>query len=126
MNHSYETMALGDSKLNCKIRPCGFRTTGKMRKLKNTCLLSKIKTKCRIKRKNPKLAACITMYNENEDELKTTLTGLMHNYNELRNNPEFKKEDFLIFVICDGYDNIKESFLKYATEKEFFDIEALK
>lgn len=125
-NHSYETMMLGDSELNCKIRPGGFRSTGRMRKIKNTCLLSKIKTKCRLKGKNPKMACCITMYNEPESELKITLAGVMHNYNELRNNPDFKKEDFLIFVIVDGYDKITDDFLKYATNKQFFDVEILK
>jgi hypothetical protein len=82
--HSFETMALSDSKMNYKIRPCGFRKNGKMRKIKNTCLLSKIKTKCRLRSKNPKLAVCITMYNEDEEELKRTLSGVINNYNELR------------------------------------------
>lgn len=128
MNHSFETMALSDSKLNYKIRPCGFRSNGKMRKIKNTCLLAKIKTKCRIKKKNPKLAVCITMYNEDENELKSSLLGVMHNYNEMRNDPNInmKKEDFLIFIICDGFDRIPESFRKYATERNFFDIDTLK
>jgi len=111
-------MALADSKLNVKIRPCVFRSIGKMRKIKNTCLLSKIKTRCRIKGKNPKLAVCITMYNEDEAELKTTLTGVIHNYNELRLDEtlEFKKEDLVVFLICDGYDRIPETFRKFATE----------
>lgn len=67
------------------------------------------------------------MYNENEDELKNTLTGLIHNYNELRGDPklDFKKEDFIVFLICDGYDKIPESFKKYATEKNFFDVSVL-
>lgn len=112
-------MALADSQLNCKIRPCGFRSSGKMRKIKNTCLLSKIKTKCRLRGRNPKLAVCITMYNENEQELKNTLTGVIHNYNELRidKDLDFKKEDFVVFLVCDGYERIPESFKKYATEK---------
>jgi chitin synthase len=59
-------MALADSQLNCKIRPCGFRPKDKMRKIKNTCLIAKMKTRNRLKNKNPKIAVCITMYNENE------------------------------------------------------------
>lgn len=127
LHHSYETMALADSQLNCKIRPCGFRPSGKMRKIKNTCLLSKIKTKCRLKNKNPKMAVCITMYNEDEQELRNTLNGVIYNYNELRNDAslDFKKEDFVVFLICDGYDRIPESFKKYATEKNFFSLETL-
>ena len=62
--HSYETMALADSQMNSKIRPCGFRSSGKMRKIKNTCLMAKLKTKNRIRNQNLKLAVCITMYNE--------------------------------------------------------------
>lgn len=59
-----------------------------MRRIKNTCLLSKIKTRCRIRNKNPSLAVCITMYNENEDLLKYTMAGVLHNYNELKNDQE--------------------------------------
>ena len=50
------------------------------------------------------------------------------NYNELRldQSINFKKEDFVVFLICDGYNAIPESFKKYATEKQFFDLEVLK
>lgn len=121
-------MALADSKLNFKIRPCGFRKNGKMRKFKNSTLIAKVKTKCRLRGRNPRLAVCITMYNEDEEELKTTLSGVIHNYNELRLDAslEYKKEDFVVFVICDGFDRIPESFKKFATEKNFFDLEVLK
>ena len=75
-------------------------------------MLSKIKTRCKIRGAQPKLAVCITMYNEKEDELITTLRGVIHNYNELRNdeNLKFQKEDFVVFLICDGYDKIPETF----------------
>jgi len=45
------------------------------------------------------------MYNENEQELRDTLTGILHNYNELRLDKklDFKKEDCIVFLICDGY-----------------------
>lgn len=74
------------------------------------------------------MAVCITMYNENEKELRNTLTGLIYNYNELRNDESlnFKKDDFIVFLICDGYDRIPESFKKFATEKNFFNLEVLK
>ena len=35
----------------------------------------------------PKLAVCITMYNENEEELKTTMKGVMQNYNAMYLDP---------------------------------------
>jgi hypothetical protein len=80
--------------------------------------MARVKTKCRIQQKNPKLAVCITMYNEDEAELKTTLSGLFNNYNELRiNEPDFKKEDMVVFLICDGYQAIPKSFKEYAKEK---------
>ena len=60
-----------------------------------------------------KLAVCITMYNENEEELKTTLRGVIENYNKLKSDKElnFKKQDLLVFLICDGFERIPESFL---------------
>jgi len=41
----------------------------------------------------------------------------------LRNDESlnFKKDDFIVFLICDGYDRIPESFKKFASEKNFFD-----
>ena len=63
------------------------------------------------------------MYNENESELKSTLRGLIHNYNCFRSDKNFKltKDDFLIFIVCDGYNAIPESFKKHAREKGFLD-----
>ena len=41
-----------------------------------------------------------------EHELKNTLNGVFHNYNELRIDKElnFKKEDFIVFLVVDGYE----------------------
>ena len=83
-NQSYETMCLTNSTLNCKIRPAGFRPNAKYRQIKNTCMISKMKTRCRIRGKPPQLAVCVTMFNEDEEELKTTIRGLLHNYNCLK------------------------------------------
>ena len=73
------------------------------------------------------MAVCITMFNEDEDELKTSLRGLLHNYNCLKLDPKhnFSKDDFLVVVICDGYDRIPESLKKFAREKKFLDEEVL-
>jgi hypothetical protein len=90
LHKSYETMALMQSQLNFKVKPAGFRKTGKFRQIKQTCLLSRIKTKCKVRGTPPKMAVCITMYNEKEDELITTLRGVIHNYNELRNDKSLK------------------------------------
>ena len=127
LNKSYELLTLTNSELNYKIRPAGFRPTGKMRQVKQTCLLSTIRTRCVMRGQFPKTAVCITMYNENEAELLATLSGVCHNYNSLRldSRAKFTKDDMLVVVICDGYERIPESFKKMAREQEFLDEELL-
>jgi len=90
-------------------------------------MMSIIQQRCKIRKQNPKLAVCITMYNEDIDELKTTLTGCLHNYNCLKIDPKtnFTKDDFLVVVVVDGYENLKEPFKKVAREKGFLDEEVL-
>jgi len=87
-----------------------------------------VKNKLRVLRRGPKLAVCITMYNENENELKDTLRGVLHNYNELRNDSElgFKKEDLIVFLIADGFERLPASFKKFAEEKHFLKEEVLR
>ena len=111
-NVSYETLCLTNTELNSKVRPAGFRSNGRHRKVKNTSLISKIRTRCRIRKEQPKLAVCITMYNEDESELRTTMRGCLENYNALKPDKscDFTKDDFLVVLICDGYDKIPESF----------------
>ena len=98
-----------------------------MRQIKNNCLLAKIRMRCRIRKSNPKMAVCITMYNENEAELLHTLSGVIHNYNCLRldEKTKFTKDDMVVVVICDGYERIPESFKKLAREKRFLDEQLL-
>lgn len=57
--------------------PCGFSKDGKARKIKNACLISRIKYLCHLKNERPKLAVCITMYNEDVKEFKDTLEGVL-------------------------------------------------
>ena len=111
------------SQFNSKVKGAGFRKNGKPRHIKKTCLLAKIKTRCLLREKNPAMAICITMYNEDEKELKMTLRGLVHNYNCFRaeKKNKFTKDDFLIFIVCDGYDRIPDSFKELAREKGFLD-----
>ena len=58
------------------------------------------------------MAICVTMYNEDETELRNTLRGLIQNYNTLKTNPKtnFSKDDFVVCVVCDGYEKMPESF----------------
>jgi len=81
---SFETMVLTKSTFNSRIKGAGFRSDGKPRQIKKETLLCKVRTRCLIREKQPALAVCITMYNEEVVELKATLKGLIHNYNCLR------------------------------------------
>lgn len=121
-------MALTKTKLNTKIRPCGFKSNGKNRMIKSTCLLSRIKKINMIKKTSPKLAVCITMYNENEEELKYTMAGVLQNYNAMFLDPKVKmrQQDLVVVCVCDGFDKISDSFKKFATQNKFFDINILK
>ena len=124
---TYETLMLTRSQFNSKVKGAGFRKNGKPRHIKKTCLLAKIKTRCLLRKRNPAMAICITMYNEEVKELKETLRGLVHNYNCFRadENNNFTKDDFLIFIVCDGYDRIPDTFKELAREKGFLDEERL-
>ena len=57
--------------------PCGFRKDGKPRKIKNSCLIARLKHLSHLKEDRPKLAVCITMYNEKVKEFKDTLEGVL-------------------------------------------------
>jgi hypothetical protein len=115
---SYEAMGLTSTKLNPSVRPCGFLSNGKNRMIKKTCLLSRMKTLCLVNDTTPKLAVCITMYNENEAELKTTISGVLQNYNVMSMDPDIqmKQQDLIVVCVCDGFEKIPESFKKYATK----------
>jgi len=125
---SYETMALCSTKLNPTIRPCGFRTDGKSRTIKSTCMIARTKRLTMLRESRPKLAVCITMYNENEDELRMTISGVLQNYNVMWKDPDIKmrQHDLVVVLVCDGFDKIPESFKKYATDNSFFDVDVLK
>ena len=70
-------MGLTSTKKNPVIRPCGFRPDGTVRKIKDTCLMSRMRQLGMKKGSTPKIAVCITMYNEVEKELKDTLSGIL-------------------------------------------------
>ena len=66
---SFETIGLTNSPENPVFRPHGFRKDGTIRKIKETCLMSRMRNLAIIKESNPKMAVCITMYNEDISEL---------------------------------------------------------
>ena len=43
-------------------------------------------------------------------------------------DPEIKmrQQDFLVVLVCDGYERIPDSFKQYATKHKFFDEDVLK
>ena len=49
INKSYETLVLTKTDNNQKLRPAGFRPNLKHRQVKNTSMISKIRTRCRIR-----------------------------------------------------------------------------
>jgi len=67
------------------------------------------------------------MYNEDEEELKTTLRGCLHNYNCMKSDAktQFTKDDFLVAVICDGYEKIPKGMRVLMREKGLLDEEVL-
>lgn len=87
---SFETIALTSTKLNPSVRPAGFRKNGVNRQIKSTCMLGRMKKLSMLRNKFPKMAVCITMYNEDESELKTTISGVLQNYNAMYMDPDVK------------------------------------
>lgn len=75
----------------------------------------------------PKLAVCITMYNENEAELKTTLEGVIQNYNVMYSDKKIamRQQDIVVVCVCDGFDKIPQSFKDYATKHKFLNVDYL-
>ena len=119
----FETLILSKKEYNKEIRLFGFQTSGQVRPISKTSLLANIKDRCRTRNRNPTILVCITMYNEDEIELKRTLRGLLHNYNCFRADKDanFTKDDFNIFILCDGYEKIPESCKKYLRSIEILD-----
>ena len=124
--HSYDTMQLlvGD----IEVLPRGFGHRGERRRLKRSTLLGRLKKRCNKRGRPPKMAVCITMYNEEVRELIDTITGVMHNYNALRDDLScaFTGDDMVVVLVADGFDKLTEPFLEFAKEKQFFDEDLLR
>jgi len=120
---SFETIRLVSTKKNPTVRPCGFRNDGSIRKVKDSCLLGRIRQLAMVKNTRPKLAICITMYNEDEGLLQWTLRGIIQNYNAMYSNDELhmRQSDMVVVVVCDGYDKICQSFKDWAHKHELLD-----
>lgn len=90
------------------MRPCGFRKDGQFRKVKDTCLVSRLRNLCILNDVQPKLAVCITMYNEDKSELKTTIEGVIQNYNAMYMDKSLnmRQQDLVVVLVADGFENI--------------------
>ncbi|KAL4487126.1 hypothetical protein ABPG72_001578 [Tetrahymena utriculariae] len=54
----------------------------------------------------PKLAICITMYNEARKELESSLDGILRNMKHFKKNLGIQNEEIVVVVIYDGIDKI--------------------
>ena len=99
-------MGLTATTKNTVVRPCGFQKSGIPRKVKDTCLISRMRALAIKKERTVKIAVCITMYNESEDELQTTMSGVLQNYNAMYmdNDLRMRQQDFVVVLVCDGFD----------------------
>lgn len=63
------------------------------------------------------------MYNEDTEAFKYTMQGVLQNYYALYHDPDVKlrQKDFIVYVICDGYDKIPEGFKQYMTNIGIYD-----
>ena len=79
--------------------------------------MKKLTTLNKKEKKNPALAVCITMYNENEKELKETISGVLQNYNAMYKDPSLRlrQNDLIVVCVADGFEKIPKSFIDYAT-----------
>ena len=125
---TYETMRLVTKGEDQIVVPCGFRKDGGLRKIKQTCLISRMRSLCKIKGTQPKIAACITMYNEDESLFKLTLQGILQNYNAMYSDEDLnlRQHDMIVVCVCDGFEKIPESFKKYAEKYKFLDEQLLR
>lgn len=112
-----------DPRTKSGMRPCAFNPSGKHSGLRRDCHLSVLKEFHGRNGTAPKLGICITMYNEKEIELKTTMKGVMQNFKAMQLDPtvNLKQAEVVVVLVCDGFEKIPESFKNFATEKGLFD-----
>jgi len=108
--------------------PCGFLKNGQIRPIYGNSLIGRIKRYHHNNGTNPKLMVTITMYNEDVDEFKLTMRGIMQNYEVLCQDPKIrmKRNDLVVVLCCDGFDKIPQSFIDYLTELKALDAKLLR
>ena len=69
------------------------------------------------------MCVCITMYNEDEDLFKVTLSGVIQNYNVMAMDEKLglSGQDMVVCLVCDGFDKIPEEMKAYMKKYKLFD-----
>lgn len=130
-NHgvNYETMCMiKTDPVNHQFMPCGFLKNGQIRPIYGNSLIGRLRRYHHNHGTSPKLMVCITMYNEDVEEFKTTMRGVLQNIEVLAQDPHtnIKKNDVLVVLCCDGAVQIPQSFIDYLTERKALDFNLLK
>lgn len=88
--------------------PCGFLKNGQIRPIYGNSLIGRIKRYHHNHGTNPKLMICVTMYNEDVEEFKISMRGVLQNIEVLCQDPQvqMKKNDVLVVLCCDGFEKI--------------------
>lgn len=75
---NYETISMiKTDPVNHTFVPCGFLKNGQIRPIYGNSLIGRIKRYHQNNGTNPKLMVCITMYNEDEEEFKNSMRGVL-------------------------------------------------
>jgi len=108
--------------------PCGFLKNGQIRPIYGNSLIGKMKRFHQRNGTKPKMLTCITMYNEDEFELKYTMRGILQNFEVMIQDPaiKMKKNDLLVVVCCDGLDKVPQSMIDFLTERKALDLNLLR
>ena len=121
---NYETVSMiKTDQVNHNFIPCGFLKNGQIRPIYGNSLIGRVKRYHHNQGTIPKLMACITMYNEDVIQFKTTMRGLIQNYEVLCQDPSInmKKNDLVVVLCCDGFDRLPESFIDFLEERKALD-----
>lgn len=57
-----------------------------------------------------KLAMCVTLFNEEEEELRRTMEGIAQNVAQL----QVEQDEVVVCLVADGRVNVTESLIEYA------------
>jgi len=110
----YETMDMIEiNKDSHKYIPCGFNKSGQFRLINKESHVGRLRSGHQAANSNPKMIVCITMYNEDEEELKFTMRGVLQNFEAMVQDPDIrmKRDDLIVVLICDGAAQIPKSFI---------------